>query len=36
MTKKTDGKKPDLKLVSGKSEITKLVKSRTTINPETT
>ena len=28
MTKKTDGKKPDLKLVSGKSEITKLVKSK--------
>ena len=28
MTKKTDGKKPDLKLVSGKSEITKVVKSK--------
>ena len=28
MSKKTDGKKPDLKLVSGKSEITKLVKSK--------
>jgi len=28
MTKKTNGKKPDLKLVSGKSEITKLVKSK--------
>ena len=28
MTKKTDGKKPNLKLVSGKSEITKVVKSK--------
>ena len=28
MTKKTNGKKPDLKLVSGKTEITKLVKSK--------
>jgi hypothetical protein len=28
MTKKKNDKKPDLKLVSGKTEITKLVKSK--------